>query len=241
MAASSSVQLGFYKGSGLPTHREHSDSVADLVKLGMEFCNKKDYENALETYQKALEMHQRLHGGGDHLTVAEILSYMGEALGELKKPEKMLEKYREASEIYRRLCKEEHQLLEFALALECLAVALGETGNKEKALEVREEALEVYQKFYRGHDSRNVALCLSFIAENLEDLEELDKALEFRKKASSMYLRIHFGEDHPDMISSFKKLALLQARLGKHESAVKNFQLVAQMSQSLLETKDYKA
>src|SRR5262245_14101292 len=155
-----------------PQERKELDSEAERLtqEAGARY-RKGDYKGALRSFERALEVHERLHPGRDDPALAAALNNVGVALSALGRPGQALLYYERALAMRERLFpKQDHPKI--AQSLTNLGLVLLEMRQPAKALPHFERALRILERLHRGQPHLHLAYRLTNVGQVLEALGE---------------------------------------------------------------------
>ena len=171
-----------------------------------------DYPQALENYNKALEIY-----GLDHLQSAGIYSGMATAhtnqQGNFREALRLQHKALELDFI-------NHGADSVKTAASCnnVAIVYDDLGDYPKALELYQIALSIYEGSL-GTEHPNTAAVYSNLAILYDQYQDdYTKALALHEKALNVYQKL-YGEEHPKTIDSYYNLSTLYYRHDDNSSA----------------------
>ncbi|KAG7357037.1 tetratricopeptide repeat protein [Nitzschia inconspicua] len=148
--------------------------ASTLSSIGMLLFQLKHYEEAFDTYQKALEIKRDHHGSDEHAAIASTLNAMGLILFKQGRHEICMWCFRECLGIRRKLFGPDHR--DVAMAWYNLASVSLETGDDEIALQQYEEALRV-EKMSLGDEHPDIILTMIHLGQVKQQCGLLNEAI----------------------------------------------------------------
>ena len=197
-----------------------------LNNLAAVYNKQGNYEKALEYYDNALEVRERILGS-DHPDTAVTynnIALVYQAQGEYKKA---LEYYGKVLEVRERVLGRGHP--DTATTYNNMAGVYKEQGEYEKALEYYEKALDVKERAL-GSDHPSTATMYNNMAGVYQEQGEYEKALEYYNKALEVSERV-LGRDHPDTATMYNNMAEVYRALGEYEKALEYYDKALDVSE----------
>ena len=152
-----------------------------------------DYEKALEYYEKAQAIKEKVLGK-DHPSTAGTYNNMAGVYEDKGDYEKALEYYEKAQAIREKVLGKEHPST--ATTYNNMAVVYQAQGDYEKALEYYEKAKAIREKVL-GKEHPDTASTYNNMAVVYEDKGDYEKALEYYEKALIVFEK-KLGFEHPN-------------------------------------------
>lgn len=198
--------------------------AACLVNIGNIDYFKGNYETALDYYQKAAGLHERLCGGSgqgsgapaDIALAARISNDMGVIYLKLGRFDRALELIERGLELRSGHFGPEHPAA--ASSYNNLGNLYLDMEEFEKALEYFGRALKIRRACY-GASHPYTMTTVNDIGDVYLELGEYEKALENYRKALKVRLR-SLGARHPAVATCFNNLGLVHSNLGEYEKAL---------------------
>jgi tetratricopeptide (TPR) repeat protein len=184
---------------------------AALGNLGNIYHNLGKPDEALEYYQQALEINQKL---GYEQGAAHNLNNIGTLYNGLGKHDEALKCQEEALEISKKF-KDEQAI---ANSLTNIGIIYTDSGKPEEALKLFQEALEIDKKNKYQEGIANVFNNIGLAHSNLK---ETDQALNDYQKALIINKKIGYKEG---VATNLGNIGLIYITLGKPEEALKYYQ-----------------
>ncbi|XP_046855093.1 kinesin light chain 4-like [Xenia sp. Carnegie-2017] len=189
--------------------RNHVDVAGSLNNLGIVFYETRNYDKAIEVYEKALEI-QKQSLGPNHVDVAASLNNLGLVFYKTGNYYKAIEVHEKALEIHQQLLGPNH--IYVAASLNNLGNVFEKTGNYDKAIEFHKKALEI-KKQSLGPNHVDVAGSLNSLGKVYIDTGNYHKAIGFHEKALEIQKQ-SLGPNHVDVAASLNNLGLVFKKTG---------------------------
>ena len=207
--------------------------------IGISCDNQSKYDEALEMYQKAIEIYTNQYGE-HHPYIADVNVNIALIYGKQDKHAEALELYHKDLEICERLQKHfEHfgdddvqlRLYQRQIAQLCgnIAIANHIKGEYSKALEWHLKALEINEKIL-GKEHPGTAKIYNGIANVYYIQGQINEALEWHLKALKIKEKV-LGKDHPSTAITYHGMALTYCKQNKYNEAL-------ELSQKALEVRE---
>ncbi|CAF1352395.1 unnamed protein product [Adineta steineri] len=164
----------------LPVHQ----SIRPLANMGLINHQRKDYNGAMDTYSKVLEIAEICYGKY-HLKTTKILTNIGSIYVELKQYERALKTYKNVLEIQQKDLLTNH--IDIAMTLNNIGVVYHKLGQKDRALEYYRKSLAMKQ-ILLPPEHKDIRLTKN----NIEDMNE-----------PRYQFALHFGSAEDKMPSSY--------------------------------------
>jgi len=194
---------------------EHSSTADRYHTLGVTQDNLGDFNSALESQQRALDIQRKLFGE-DHSSTADSYRELGITQHKLGDFNSALESKQRALDIWRKLFGEDHSST--ADSYYSLGVTQYELGDLKSALESKQCALNIRRKLF-GEDHTCTAESYYSLGINQHELGDFNSALESHQRALEIRCKL-FGEDHSSTADSHHSLAVTHYDLGDFGLAV---------------------
>lgn len=226
---------------------------SDCESKGREGCQKADWEEVLDIYQKSLKIREELLE--DHTDTARTLNAIGNCYMYLKKLEKALEYYTRALEMRQRLSGSQHHV-DMPVYINQIGATHEQMGKKylkeaedanlyyrkgltekyrkefNEALNKYQEALDLEKKLHiSGYI--NTAIFYRNMSNTYSYLEDYESSLKTAKKA--LFVRKKLLGIDSDTIRSYYQVGLAYERLEDIDKALKYFYKAYMMEQALPE------
>ena len=181
----------------------YNDELAAIVfgDLGGIHIQFKDYDLAIECYQRALNSYVSIHGY-EHPDSARMLNNIACAYLHKKDYDQAKAWFGKALALRKKILGENHP--DTATTYGNIALGCTELGQYEKALRLEEKALTVRENVF-GTEHPKTALSYNNIGLIYACKKDFNKALEFYQKALEIYEKI-LGDDHPDTIATQRNI-----------------------------------
>jgi len=176
------------------------------------------YAQALEYYQKALEI-DRKSLGEEHVYVAMSYNYMGMVYTQFCQYDTALEYFQKALDIRLKVLGEEH--MDVAILYNNIGVVYEHLTQYDKALAYFQRTLAIRLKLL-GEEHEKVADAYSNIGVVYQQFCQYDKALEYGQKALAIRLKL-LGEEHTDVAASYNNIGIVYKELAQYDKALEYF------------------
>jgi tetratricopeptide (TPR) repeat protein len=199
----------------LSTEKETEETGNLYAFLGYGFYEWAEYLQALEWYQKALVIREKVLGK-EHPDTATICNNIAGVYNKQGKYAQALEWYLKALNINEKVLGKAHPST--ASTYNNIAAVYDDQGKYDMALEWYLKALNIFEKVLgKIHPStatiyNNIAIVYHNQGKYAEALELYFKALAIREKV--------LGKDHPDTASTYSNIALVFDNQGKYDEAL---------------------
>lgn len=205
-------------------------SVAKLLsRLGnyneQVVCN---FQQALNYYQKALEMYQALYTS-NHPRIGKALNNVGSAYQALGNSQETLKYYEKALHIYQASCLGNHPNI--AISLNNVGRAYQSLGKFQEALNYLKQALQMQQVLYTGNQDE-LATTLNNTGSVYQALGNFQEALKYYLQGLEMKQALYTG-NHPHIAASLNNVGSVYQALGNFQEALKYYEQGLKMKQEL--------
>jgi CHAT domain-containing protein/antitoxin component YwqK of YwqJK toxin-antitoxin module/Flp pilus assembly protein TadD len=182
---------------------------------GDAFWEANDYQNALQTYQKALPAIEK-EVGKEGVDYVNTLNDIGLCYQKLKQYEKSLAPLEESKNLREKIFGKEHQ--KYLVAVENLSVTYKNLSQLDKELEL---LLENYAFLQKKNNTKSLAYAgiLKKIGKAYIDKEMFKKAEPFYVEENAL-LKALVGENHRDYLVSLNNLGSLYSNLSQYEKSI---------------------
>jgi tetratricopeptide (TPR) repeat protein len=198
-------------------------------QLGLIKRNQGDYQEALISYQKALEVYQKTLPE-DHPDLATSYNNIGQVYNSIGEYSKALSYYQNSLEIYQKTLDSNHPSL--AISYNNIGWVHKFMGDYPKALESHEKALEIEQKTLPpSHPS--LATSYNNIGLVYKNMGEYSKALDFHEKALEIEQKT-LPSNHPSLAISYNNIGLLYDNIGEYSKALSFYEKTLEIYQKIL-------
>ncbi|CAF3119171.1 unnamed protein product [Rotaria sp. Silwood2] len=187
-------------------------------QLGRIKHRKKQYMEALEFYEKALEIQQKSFPS-KHLDLASTYTNIGLVHSSMEEYTKALDFYRKALEIQEDLLPSDHQNL--VTTYNNIGLVYKNMGEYSTALEFYQKTLEIQEKSLSSNH-RDFAMTYNNIASAHYNIKDYWKALLFYKKALKIYKK-YFPEDHPYLATMYHNIGSVHRDMEEYSTALEYF------------------
>lgn len=202
------------------------DATSDLalsrkfIQIGLVYDNQGEYDKALEYYERAHSIRQKVHGNNDP-TLATTYNNIGSIYDNQGDYSKALEYYQKARDILRNTQKKDLRAL--------LANIYNNIGLVYDNLEDYEKALENYRAAQSiriqvlGKDHPSLANILNNIGSVYDKQGEYEEAMKCYKKAL-VYEEKYYGREHPQVATTYNNIGLVFCNEGNFEKALEYYE-----------------
>jgi len=199
--------------------------------IGLLHNNKGDYDIALEYYQKALEIYEKVFGT-EHPDTAKSYNYIGLLYNNQGNYDKALEYYMKALEIREKLFGTGY--FDTATSYNNIGELHAKRGDYDKALDYYHKALEIRMKVF-GTEHPDTAQSYNNFGVLYMKKGDYDNALEYYMKALKIWDNV-LGTDHPDTAISYNNFGVLYMKKGDYDKALEYFQKALEIRVKVLGT-----
>ena len=224
------------RGSLLKTEKGSVQNASFLKDSSILFNNiasvyreQGDYAKALEYYEKALQINERVLGSG-HPSTATTYSNMAVVYREQGDNAKALEYCKKALEIRERVLGSGHP--DTAATYNNMANVYSSQGDNEKALEYYKKALEIRERVL-GSGHPDTAATYNNMANVYCELGDYGKALEYYEKAFKIRERV-LGSNHPDTAATYNNMANVYREQGDYGKALEYYKKALEIRERVL-------
>lgn len=199
--------------------KEHTDTAASYINIGIVYNDQEDYSKALEYYTKSLEICEKMLGKEPQLTACSY-NNIGTVYYEQNDYTKSLEYYTKSLKIDEEILGKEHPST--ARSYGNIALVYKSQSDYAKALEYLVKALKIFQKAL-GNEHPDIASTYHNIGRVYYAQENYNKALKYYFKSLKIREFV-LGNDHPDTASSYDNIGCVYARQKNYSSALEYFE-----------------
>jgi len=192
-----------------------------LQRLGIVIQEKGDYDRALDIYQRALALREKV-SGIDSAAYSVALSSVAGIEHEKANYAEAVTLYERALAIKEKIYGPDH--IENLPVMNNLATSYNQLGRDDEALALYERGKAGYARF-RGPESEGVALALSNIGNIRMQRGRFEDARDALTEAIRIYEQER-GPNHPDVAGAVSTLAISYATQGKLAEAEPHFKRV---------------
>ncbi|CAF1335738.1 unnamed protein product [Adineta ricciae] len=183
--------------------------------LGLINHNQSKYSEAIELYQKAIEINQRVLPAY-HTDLADSYSSIGSSYSRMNEHSQALLYHEKAFEIYQKTLSPDH--LDLAVCYINFGEVFHNLSRYSDALFNHQKALKIKLKVL-SPDHPEVASCYSFIGTVYNTMGEYSKALASHKEALEIRLK-SLRANHPDLATSYKNIGEVYSNLNAYSEAL---------------------
>lgn len=207
------TQQKLHRGADAP------ELVASLCESARTSAFAGQWPRAMERYEAALAMSERLGERADVAYTAAAAHGVGSALLAFGKLEKALPLLRRALEM-RRAGSDDRAGEDLAATTQNLALCLLRLGRPEEALPLCEAVVVLEQRLHGDTDHAHVAASLGALGTCLQAMQRPDAALPHVQRSFDILTRLHAGEPHPELVSAVLSLATCLMANGQADRAI---------------------
>ncbi len=209
------------------------EQAASLNGLGIIAFNKGDYNQANEFITRALNIRKNLYGENHEKTAASF-NDLGLALS-ASDPEKALQSYQRASEIYAEIFgKQSQRYAQSKVNIGIIYRGINEFNQAERNFQ---EALNIWKKLFpEGHPNEGFIYTNLGLTSNAIGVYSL--AESYYNQALQVYQK-HYGDKHPEVATIYNLLGNERNREGEFEEAIKYYQNALISNSKTFNEKDF--
>ena len=201
-------------------YQVHSKALAKcFLDLAALHYNKENYQEALQSYQRALDMTLEVFGE-EHASTADSYHSLGVTQYQLCDLTSALQSDQRALNIRLKLFGEEHAST--ADSYHSLGVTQHQLGDLTSALQSTQRALNIRLKLF-GEEHASTADSYHSLGVTQHQLGDLTSALQSKQRALNIRLKL-FGEEHANTADRYHSLGVTQHQLGDLTSALQSKQ-----------------
>ena len=198
------------------TTKEHSNLYHFL---GYGFDDLADYVKALEFYEKALSIREKVLGK-EHPSTATTYNNMALVYTNQGDYVKALVNYRKALSIREKVLGKEHP--DTANTYNNMALVYDNQADYDKAWDYFQKALSIRENVL-GKEHPDTAQTYNNMALVFNNHGDYVKALEYYKKALSIYEKV-LGTEHPDTATTYNNMAVVCVNQVDYDKALEYYQ-----------------
>jgi len=196
-----------------------SEKACVFHQFGVISYGQAKYEQAIQYYQKSLEMQKQIPLT-DHSLLAASFHNIGTVYMKTNEHSKALEYYKKALEILSRSVPVDHKSL--ASTYHNIGNVYNDTSDYSQALQYFQKSLEIREKILpANHPSlaasyNSIGFIYSKVNEYLKALEYYEKSLEIERKT--------LPADHPDLATSYNNIGSVYDNINEYSKALEYYQ-----------------
>ena len=190
-----------------------------LYRIGEELFSSKDYDKAIESFSKVLELIAKA-GEEESDLMVNILEKLGDSHYYLGDYSTALEYYLRKIRIVEKPSNRDD--VKWAQCLNEIGVCYKNLGDYAKALEYHQQTLAIREKVY-GKEHPSYATSLNNIGNCYSDLRDYAKALEYYQQSLTIREKA-LGKEHPNYASSLNNIGNCYRNLGDYAKALEYYQ-----------------
>ena len=215
----------------LPSH--------SLIVLNMDFANafvaQGKYDEAIEKYQAALDVHKQLYKDGITEILINILNYLGNALAGKSQYDLAIEKHEQALNMQRHIYKDEPHP-NIADTLNNIGVTYGDKRQYDDAIRFYEKSLEMKQTIYKAEPHPDVVDTMNNLGNALVNKKEYNEAIKILEEALSMQKHIFESIPHPATASILSNLGEAYGGKKQYHDAIRFYKESLEMYEKIYKT-----
>ncbi|CAF0875137.1 unnamed protein product [Adineta steineri] len=210
----------------LPSH--HPDLAKSYNQIGLTYCNIGEYEKAISSLKKALEINQLIPT--NHLDLAKSYNNIGLVYYVMGECEKALPYYEKSLEIYEKSLPPIHP--DLAGSYNNIGLVCDGIGEYSKALSYCEKALEIHQKSLPsnhpelGNCYNNIGLAYYHMREYSNAISNYEKDLEIQKESQL--------SNHPNLAKSYDNIGKAYGGMGQYSKQLQLHEKALEIRQQSL-------
>ncbi|NVO11066.1 MAG: tetratricopeptide repeat protein [Bacteroidales bacterium] len=186
--------------------------------IGVVYCHKGDYNQALEYHRKALAIDEKVFGK-DHSSTATSYSNIGTVYDYKNDYDHALEYLGKASAIDEKVLGKDHP--DIATLYNNIGEVYSDKGDYDRAMEYFSKALTIDEKVL-GKDHPNTATTYNNIGGVYSGKGDYDHALEYLGKALTIDEKV-LGKDHPSTATLYINIGVVNKAKGDYAQALECF------------------
>jgi tetratricopeptide (TPR) repeat protein len=199
-------------------------------QLGWIKDNQGEYEEAIEYYEKSLNIEQKTLPA-NHPDLATSYNNIGAVYNNMGDYSEALSYYEKALKIYQKSLPEDHPNL--ATSYNNIGTMYDNMGKYSQALSYYEKALEIRQKTLpQNHPS--LATSFKNIGAVYEKMGEYSEALSYYKKSLEISQKT-LPADHPDLASSYNNMGSVYENMKEYSKALSYYEKALEIRQKTLQ------
>ena len=226
------IRQALYKGN-------HPDIAESLNNIG---CVYKDglgqAQEALNYFERALEMYNQIYEQKNHPDIARILSNLGITNSSLSRLEKALNYHQQALEMSKILYGDNNPNI--AKLLNNLGAFYNDNlGQPQEALNYFKKALRMHKQVYKQENHPDIATTLGSLGVVYSALGKPTKALKYYQQALEMS-KILYGDNNPNIAKLLNNLgAFYNDNLGQPQEALNYFKKALRMHKQVYKQENH--
>ena len=205
---------------------EFVDSAFDIARV---FDSQGEYTKALEWYEKALAIKEKVLGK-EHPDTAKTYNNIATVYDSQGKYDEALEWHQKALAIKEKVLGKEHPST--AVTYGNIGKVYNCQGDYDKALEWFQKALAIAEKVL-GKEHPDTATTYNNIAGIYDSQGDYAQALEWYQKALAIAEKV-LGKEHPDTATTYNNIALVYDNQGKYDEALECYQKALDIQEKVL-------
>ena len=196
---------------------ENGDMGRLYNKVGVAYDDLCNHTEALEYYNKALEIFEKVYGE-EHPSTATSYNNIGYVYDDLGNHTKALEYYSKDLAICKKVYGENHP--DTATSYNNIGAVYKTLCKYTEALEYYNKALAIKEKIYGEHP--DTAISYNNIGAVYKTLGNYTEVLEYFSKALAIKEKI-YGEEHPSTATSYNNIGAVYDTIGNYTEALEYY------------------
>jgi tetratricopeptide (TPR) repeat protein len=216
-----------------------NESIAAILdKIGEIFGMQGKYKEAIENFNKSLDITRKIYGSDEHATIATTLQNIGLVLYNQGKYKEALEHFNKSLEINRKVYgSDEHATI--ATTLQNIGLVLYNQGKFKEALEHFNKSLEIHRKIYGSDEHPSIATTLQNIGSVLNNQGKFKEALEHFNKSLEIEKKVYGTDEHPSIATTLQNIGSVLKMLGKYKEVMEHFEKSLEINRKVFRTDEH--
>jgi tetratricopeptide (TPR) repeat protein len=195
--------------------KDHPDTAQSYNNIGLVYYNQEDYAKALEYYQEALDIQEKVLGK-EHPHTATSYNNIGVVYANQEDYVKALEYFQKSLVVREKVLGKEHP--DTAQSYNNIGLVYDHQGNYARALEYFQKSLVILEKVL-GENHPDTAASYNNIGAVYDDQGDYAKTLVWYEKSLAIREKV-LGKDHPDTATTYKNIALFYSHQDNYSEAI---------------------
>ncbi|GAB5411764.1 MAG: hypothetical protein ChlgKO_08780 [Chlamydiales bacterium] len=201
---------------------DYTSVVTTLQSIGSVLHSQKKLSEALEHYNRTLEIYVQSYGTKQHTDVASTLHAIGNVLQDQGRLDEALDCYNDALVIFKKVYGTD-QNNNVASTLQAIGYILESQGELEKALDHYSIVLKITKKIYGTEQHTNVASTLYSIGKIFYTQRKLEDALVYFNRVLAIETKAYGTEEHPKVADTLEVIGDVLKAQGKFVKANEHY------------------